>query len=152
MTTAFGSAIAVIGTHVAASGTAVTPQILDVAEGAPVSVNARTARYWYAGTGPAPHYPGSQTMTTRMVGQRVTVAVYWPITDKAVLAGLNAEIQAMQDELFRRLLGDSQLGGTCDDMDVGEAEVDYPVVNGAQTAELTIPLTLDFGEAYTISA
>lgn len=148
----FATAMSAIGTHLAAAGAAQTPVIADIARGAPVSVNAPLLRYWYAGTSEPPHYPGGQTMATRMIGQRVTIAAYWPISDKAVLANLDERIQALQDDLFTRILGDCQLGGACDDLVVGDAEVDYPIVNGAQVAELTIPLTLDFGEAYTISA
>lgn len=147
----FATAMSAIGTHLAAAGTAVTPQILDVARGAPVSVPARLGRYWYAGLGDAPHYPGGYTLNGRMVGRRVTVVWYWPVADKAVLASLDAEIQAIESEVYTRLLGDCQLGGACDDLVVGDSEVDYPVVNGQQVAELTIPITLDFGEAYTIA-
>ena len=146
------AAMTAIGTHLTAAGTAVSPKITDVARGAPVSVNTRMGRYWYAGTSAPPHYSGSTTLSTRMIGQRITVGVYWPVSDKAVLAGLDAEIAAMQDQLFTRILGDSQLGGACDDLEMGDADVDYPVLNGQQTAELLIPLTLDFGEAYTIAA
>lgn len=148
----FAAAMSVIESHLVAAGTATTPQILDIARGAPVSVNARMGRYWYAGTSAPPHYEGSDTITTRMVGQRVTVAFYWPIPDKSALSSLDIEIQAVQDQLFTRLWGNVRLGGNCDDMLVGDAEVDYPEVNGAQVAELIIPLTLDFGEAYTKSA
>lgn len=148
----FANAITTIGTHLAAAGSAVSPTVVDVDRGAPVSVNARMIRYWYAGDQPAPHYPGGQTLTDVMVGERVTVACYWPITDKAVLRSLDAEVQALKHEIKTRLIGDSTLGGACDDLTVGDAEVDYPIVNGAQTAELTIPLTLDFGTAYTIAA
>lgn len=148
----FAGAMTTIGTHLAAAGSAVSPQVLDVARGAPVSVNTRLGRFWYAGTSDPPHYSGNQTLATRMIGQRVTVAFYWPISDKAVLASLDAEIVAVQGEVFTRLLADSQLGGECDDLMVGDADVDYPVINGQQTAELTIPLTLDFGEGYPIAA
>jgi hypothetical protein len=148
----FANAMTTIGTHLAAAGTAVTPQILDVSRGAPVSVGARMIRYWYAGDAAPTRYQGQRTLTTEMIGRRVTIAVLWPVSDKAVLASLDAEIVAVETEIKTRLLGDSQLGGACDDLDVGYSEVDYPVVNGAQVAELTIPLTLDFGEAYTIAA
>ena len=144
------TAMTQIGVHLAAAGTAVSPTITDVARGAPVSVNARMIRYWYAGDTSPAHY-GGNTLTTAIVGERVTVGCFWPISDKAVLAGLDAELVALKHEIKTRLFGDSQLGGACDDLLVGDAEVDYPVVNGAQTAELTIPLTLDFGEAYTIA-
>lgn len=147
----FATSMSAIGVHMAAAGTAVTPQIIDVARGAPVSVNTRMGRYWYAGTSEPPHYPGGTTLTTRMIGRRVTLAFFWPISDKAVLAGLDDEIQAVEEAIYSRLLGDSTLDGACDDLLVGDAEVDYPVVNGAQTAELTIPLILDFGEAYAIA-
>lgn len=148
----FADAITAIETHLDAAGTAVTPQIVDVDRGAPVSVPARLIRFWYAGDQPAPHYPGGQTITTVMVGERLTIAAYWPISDKAVLRSVDGEAKALKDEIKRRLLGDCQLGGACDDLVIGDAEVDYPIVNGQQVAELTIPLTLDFGEAYTISA
>jgi hypothetical protein len=82
----------------------------------------------------------------------VTIAAYWPVADKAAMANLDARIHALKHELKTRLIGDSQLGGQCDDLDVGDAEVEYLEVTGALVARLTIPLTLDFGEAYTISA
>lgn len=148
----FPNAMTTIGTHLTAAGTAASPQIKDVDRGAPVDVPHRLIRYWWAGTSDPPHYDGNQTLTTRMIGQRVTVGVYVPIADRAVLRSLDAELVAIQADIYTRLLGDSQLGGACDDLMVGDAEVDYPVINGAQVAELTIPLTLDFGEGYTISA
>ena len=147
----FATAMTAIGVHLDAAGTAVSPQILDVDRGAPVGVNAPMIRYWYAGNAAPAHFGGSTTLTTRMVGQRLTIGVYWPIADRAVLADLDARIHAIGDEVYRRLLGDCQLGGACDDLDLGDADVDYPIVNGAQVAELTIPVTLDFGEAYTIA-
>ena len=147
----FASAMTNIGAHLAAAGTAVTPEVLDIARGAPVSVNAPMIRYWYAGDGSAVHFGGSRTFGDEMVGERVTIAAYWPISDRAVLADLDARIFALKDQIKDRLLADSQLGGTCDDLDVGGADVDYPIVNGAQVAELTIPIVLDFGEAYTIA-
>jgi hypothetical protein len=148
----FPLALAAIGTHVTAAGTAVSPTIRDVAQGAPSAVNAPMLRYWYQGDVPAPHFPGGQTMTTIMVGERVNVAAYWPASDRAVLAGLDSWVRAVKHELKTRLIGDSQLGGQCDDLEVGDAEVEYLEVTGALVVRLLIPLTLDFGEAYTISA
>lgn len=147
-----GTALAVVGTHVTAAGTAVSPQILDVARGAPVSVPTRMLRYWYAGMSDAPHFPGGQTMVHRMVGRRINVVAYWPVSDKAVLAALDEEIVALENQVLTRILGDSQLGSTCTDLVIGDTEVDYPVINGAQVAELTIPIILDFPEEFTISA
>jgi hypothetical protein len=148
----FPTALANIGTHVRAAGTAVTPKILDVAQGSPVSVNAAMLRYWYSGDSPAPHYPGGQTLTQIMVGERVNVAAYFPASDRSVLAGLDTWVFAIKHELKTRLIGDSQLGGQCDDLEVGDAEVEYLDVGGALVVRLLIPLILDFGEAYTISA
>jgi hypothetical protein len=146
------TAMAQLGVHLAAAGTAVTPQILDVERGAVVSVPARLGRYWYAGNASPAHYEGRQTLTTRMVGRRVTIAFYWPVSDRLVLESLDAEIAALEDQVYTRILGDCQLGGACDDLDLGDSDVEYPVINGQQVAELIIPLVLDFGEAYTISA
>jgi hypothetical protein len=146
------AALLQVGVHLAAAGTAVTPKVLDIKRGAPVSVPARLGRYWYAGNGEPPHYPGGQTLTTRMIGRRITIAFYWPISDKSVLDAVDVEIAAMEDQVYTRILGDSQLGGSCDDLLLGDSDVEYPVINGQQVAELIIPLILDFGEAYTISA
>jgi hypothetical protein len=136
------AALLQVGVHLAAAGTAVTPKVLDIKRGAPVSVPARLGRYWYAGNGEPPHYPGGQTLTTRMIGRRI----------KSVLDAVDVEIAAMEDQVYTRILGDSQLGGSCDDLLLGDSDVEYPVINGQQVAELIIPLILDFGEAYTISA
>lgn len=148
----FTGAFAAIGTHLNAAGNAIDRPVEVVFTGDPGVPTAKLIAYWYAGDGDPVHFP-PRTLTDQMVGIQVTVQAYWPVAtrDKNASANLEADVQALNYQIKSRLLGDSTLGGECKDLAISDTSTGWLAPDGGLYRTLTMTVTLDFVDLYTIA-
>lgn len=150
----FAGALTTIGTHCTTAGNALSPKLTDIGCGEPEVPVGRCIRYWYNGDGPPARLGAQRTLGDQMVGERLSIRAYWPVAerDKRVLAALDADVQAFVRAIKHALIGDSQLGGNCTDLEAGDAEAGWLLLEGATWRIVTIPLVLDFVDVDPIGA
>ncbi len=152
----FSGAMTVIGTHLSTQGNTLSPKIIDVAQGEPSVPPGVCARYWYDGDGAPARLGGQRTFGDEMVGERVTIRLYWPVQGReaAVAATREASVYAAKAAIKHALVGDSQLGGNCVDLEVGDVVAGWLLLaeQGGAWRTLTIPLVLDFVDVDPIGA
>ena len=152
----FAAALAVLDAHLVTAGaTLAEPNtITDVSAGEPGVPTGKCARYWYEGDGVPARMGGQRTLADQMTGERITVRLYWPVStrDKRIAAALEAAVQAAARAVKHALIADSTLGGNCTDMEVGDADAGWLLLDSSTWRTLTIPLTLDFVDLDTIGA
>lgn len=148
----FAGALTVIQTHCTTAGTSLTPTITDIGVGEPGTPPGRCIRVWYEGDG-APVHLAERTLADISVGERVTVRAYWPVAnrDKPLASALESDLQAFVVLIKTALIGDSQLGGNCADLDVGQADAEWLLLDGGAWRTVTILLVLDFVGPYTLA-
>lgn len=152
----FAAALAVLDTHLVTAGATLSAAnaITDVLAGEPGTPPGRCARYWYEGDGAPARMGGQRTLGDQMTGERVTVRLYWPVStrDRTVAPRLEADVQAAARAIKHALIGDSTLGGNCTDMEVGDADAGWLLLDSATWRTLSIPLVLDFVDLDPIGA
>jgi len=152
----FSGAMSVIGSHLTTQGSSLSPKIIDVAAGEPAVPPGVCARYWYDGDGDPAHMGGRRTLGDQMIGERVTIRLYWPVQGReaAVSATREASVYAAKAAIKHALVGDSQLGGNCVDLDVGDVSAGWLMLadQGGAWRTLTIPLVLDLVDVDPIGA
>lgn len=139
--------------HLVSAGATIDPVFKDIGRGASVPTG-RCIRYWYEGDGEPVRMGAPRTLTDEMVGERVRIRAFWPLPSaaKTYTSAIDVEAQALKAAIKSRLVGDSQLGGQCVDLDVGSAEVDFVDIAGTAYMTLDLPLTLDLVDVDTIAA
>lgn len=149
MAFSFTTALANLEVHLAAAAAAITPPIPDVGAGEPGVPTVATLRYWYEGDGD-PGRMARNVLTAENIGERVTIRAYWPVStrDKPAAAKLEARVRALKHEIKTRLLADSDLSESCEITLIGDAEAGWLLLDGGTWRTLTLPLTLDFPDAY----
>ena len=147
------TAISTIVTHAAAAAAAVDSTWTDVADAEPIPTGQRSIRVAYAGTSAPARMDERYTLNSEMVGEQVMIAAFWAMADLSTTNGArrNLEARTLADELRTRLNGDATLGGTVTDLAVGDAQTDWPVINGTQYRAMRWVVTLDYSE-YTRAA
>lgn len=150
----FSAAMSTLNTHLVTVGATLSPKITDIGQGEPGVPPGRCARYWYEGDGPPARMGATRTLRDQMVGEKVTIRCYWPVAgrDKAVASALEVDVQAAARAIKNALIGDSTLGAACVDLEVGDADTGWLLLDGASYRTLTIPLVLDFVDIDTIGA
>lgn len=130
---AYADTKAAIVVHAAAAGAALTNPILDARAGFPIPKD-RCIRVYYGGETEPARMGGRRTLNSEMVGQRTLIAAFFAIrtTSEDVVIVIDAELQALAHDLRTRILGDSQLGGSATDLDLGYMEPDIVTFGNAR--------------------
>lgn len=146
-------ALGVIGTHLTAAGAAMTNPIRDI-DNAYTVPKGRSIRYWFAGDGPSQRMGAPETFGSQMTVVRVTIVAFEPLNSfgETVSGVIDAATWLLVYEITSRLVGDKQLGGNCQDMTVGDADVLFPVIAGTQYRTVELELALEYPDLYTIAA
>jgi hypothetical protein len=149
----FSGAIDAIKAHLVASGLTLTPAITLVQIGEPIPAGNCLA-VWYDGDTDAPHWEGGRTLRHTQVGERVTVRGYWKVPDRsAALAELaEKQAQAFRKDIRGRIEGDHQLGGTCDELVLGDAVMGWAFIEGAWFRTIEFQVIVEFTDDATIAA
>lgn len=146
--TNIAAALAVLETHLAAAGAALTDDLLDVDRG--FLTGGRQLRYYWSGEG-VPVRMGTENgnvLNGRMIGQRVKIAASWPLGDLDIetVTAIDTEMQTLAGEIRTRIQGDSQLGGNVVDLDLQYAEPDVVTISNARHVVLAWDLDLSYVE------
>ena len=141
------SALGVLQTHLAAAGTALTDDLLDVDRGLPAT-RGRQIRYYWGGEVEPPRMGGPLVLNGQMVGERFIIAALWPLTDlsEELVTAIDVEMQLLAGEVRTRLLGDSTLGGYVTDLELSYAEPDIAIISNARHIVLQWTLDLAYVE------
>jgi hypothetical protein len=148
---AFSDLIDQINTHANASGQALAiPTQATVALPVPRGRCIRT--FWIGESGP-------ETMGERfvldaeMVADRIGVVLFIPLGDfnETVARATVLDMRLFKHEFRTRMNGDAQLGGNNTDLRVFDAEIEYPVIGGAQYVTVGFEIVTDFTE-YSVAA
>lgn len=136
-----------IAVHAAAGALAIDAKFKDVAVGHPMP-RGRSVRIYYGGESLPPFFGEGRTLTTRMVGQRVLVRGFWPVSEYAAKRGrvLMREMWSFVHELRTRLLGDETLSGSVTALDMNFADADDAVFGGVLFALIDAEIIVDFAE------
>jgi len=147
------TAISTIVTHVTAAAAAVDSAWTDVADGEPIPGGQRSIRVAYAGSAAPGRMGETYTLDSEMKGEQILIGAFWAMADASTTSGArrNVEARTLEAELRTRLNGDATLGGTVTDLLVGDAQTDWPVINGTQYRAMRWVVTLDYSE-YTRAA
>jgi hypothetical protein len=147
----FAAALTNIGTHLTAAGAALAVPITDVMYAAPVP-KGRCIRYFYGGETDPPAFSGKKTLNSQMVGETVLIVAFFPVSSlgETEAASTEDELWDLKDEVRTRIDGDSQLGGACTDLLLGDVEPDFVVIGNTRYRTLNWDLTLAFTE-YTLA-
>jgi len=142
------AALTVLGTHLAAAGTALSRPITDVARGLPYA-RGRQIRYWWDGETEPVRMGGPRVLNGELIGQRFNIAAMWPVVDgsETANAALDVEVIALTTDIRSRILGDSQLGGNVSDLELDYGEPDLVTIAGGLHLVVRWTLTLDYEEA-----
>jgi hypothetical protein len=140
------AAIAVLQTHLAAAGAALTHDILDVSRG--VLTGGRSIRYYWVGECEPPKMGGQRVLNGEMVGQRFVIAASWPLSDlsTAQVTALDTEMQTLAGEIRTRIQGDSTLGGNVTDLDLEYGEAQMLAIANARHVVMEWQLDLAYVE------
>lgn len=149
MAFSFATALTNLEVHLTAAAAAVTPPIPDVGAGEPGIPTTACLRYWYEGDGD-PARMSRNVLSAENIGERVTIRAFWPVStrDKPAAAALETRVRALKHDIKTRLIADSDLSEACEITQVGEAEAGWLMLDGGTWRTLTIPLVLDFPDAY----
>lgn len=149
----FPLALAVIQTHLVAAGAALPTPLTDVANAYGIP-RGRAIRYWFAGDGPSKRMGGAETLGNQMTVLRVRIIAFAVLSSfsESVTAGVDADTWTLTYEMLSRLVGDKQLGGNCQDMTVGDADVQFPLIGSTQYRTIELDLDLEYPDLFPISA
>jgi hypothetical protein len=149
----FSGAVTQIETHAKAAATAVDSTFTDVQVAHPVP-KGRSGRIFYIGDSESERAGAARTLTTEMRAERVMVIYFWPLSTSGEDFANNIETQviAVNQEVKTRLLGDSTLGGACNDLELGDTVTDFVQVGGGTYRTLEIEVMPTFLDAYPIAS
>lgn len=149
---AYSDQKAAIVTHAATAGAALTPTLTDVAAGAPLP-SGRCVRVDWGGTTEPVRMGATRTLNSELIANVTRIFLFDPVSDigTEVTALTDAEIKAYDAALRTAILGDSTLGGTCTDLEMGYAQVDYSVIGNARYRVVQWDVVTDYEEV-TIAA
>jgi hypothetical protein len=148
----FAAALTQIETHVAAAGSAINNPITDAQIGYPLP-KGRCIRVFYDGEDESEQSGERMTLTHNMVGERVLIVAFWPLSTSGedFAANTEAEVWELKDEIRTRIDGDHHLGGQCDGLDLEYATTDIVQIGGGWWRTLEMTCLLAFLEPYTIA-
>lgn len=138
--------------HAAAAAVAADSTWTDVAIGVK-QPDARCVRVYYGGEREPARMGGNRVLNGELVAHAVIVAAFWPLATLGLEAYKATEDQMhlFVHELRTRVLGDSQLGGTSTDLEMGYATPDVVVIGNARWQLVEVVFITDFTE-YTLAA
>lgn len=138
--------------HAVAAAAAVDSTWTDVAIGVKTP-DARCVRVYYGGEREPARMGGRRVINAELVSHAIVLAAFWPLSGLGLDAYKATEDQAhgFVHELRTRVLGDSQLGGTSTDLEMGYATPDVVVIGNARWQLVEVVFVTDFTE-YTIAA
>jgi hypothetical protein len=148
---AYSDQLAAIKTHAIAAGATITPKILDVSIGASPP-STRCVRIFYGGEAEPERMGGGLTLTSRLIGERIVVAVYINLSNlsEQEVEAVETELYDFKHELRTRILGDAQLGGNSTDLVMTLVEPDHIVYGNTRYRTLETEIIPEFVE-YSIS-
>lgn len=105
-------------------------------------------RVFYGGEADSPHFPEDLTLTSQIVGQRIIVRGYWPLSETATKRhrAIEGEMATFIKELRTRVLGDSDLGGESTDLVMLHSTTEQIVVATIAYAITNTEILTDFDE------
>lgn len=133
--------------HAQATGTALASPITDVQIGLPVP-RGRCGRVYWDGEAQPVRMGGRRDLSGELVSQKITVTWFWPLaeTGEVQAKARVLEMATVVDDLRRRVLADSQLGGSSTDLEMGYAQPDFLQLGGATYAIVVCEFTTDYVE------
>ncbi|MGH2386249.1 MAG: hypothetical protein ACRDGB_14535, partial [Candidatus Limnocylindria bacterium] len=142
----------VLETHARNAGAALTSPILDIDRASPTP-KGRCIRLWWSGDGPPGRMGASLTLSSEMIGERVSIVAFFPVSSLSEeVTGYNdTEARALRHELRTRISADSTLGGNVTDLAIEGVETGWESLNNTRYRTLDMTIVLDF-EEYPISA
>jgi len=148
----FAAAMTVLETHALAAGAALDTPILDVDRASPTP-KGRCIRLWWSGNSEPVKMGGRYTLSSEMLAERVSIVAFFPVSTLAEEAtGFNdAEARDLRQELYTRLLGDSQLGGNVEDLSIEGVETGWETQGNIRYRTLDMTVLLEYVEI-TITA
>ena len=148
----FAAAMTVLETHALAAGAALDTPILDVDRASPTP-KGRCIRLWWSGNSEPVKMGGRYTLSSEMLAERVSIVAFFPVSTLAEEAtGFNdAEARDLRQELYTRLLGDSQLGGNVEDLSIEGVETGWEKQGDTRYRTLDMTVLLEYVEI-TITA
>lgn len=120
----------------------------DVQVGAPIPKGNRCVRIFWTGEAEPEHMGGNRTLGSRLIAPTCGLVAFWSMStmDESAVKAIDDEMATFVHALRTAILADSQLGGTATDLEMGMAEPDFIVINGARWATVEVPFTLDYLE------
>lgn len=134
--------------HAVAAAASIDATWKDVQVGAPIPKGNRCVRVFWTGEAEVEHLGAQRTLNSRLIAPTCGLVAFWamPTMDESQAKAIDDEMSAFVHALRTAVLADSQLGGTATDLEMGMAEPDYVVINGARWATVEVPFTLDYLE------
>ena len=107
----------------------------------------RCVRIFYAGEREPEHF-FPKTLSSGLMAQAIMVRGYWPLSESAPKRhrAMEGEMGAFVDSFRTAILGDSQLGGACSDLNMSPASATQAQITGHNYAIVDLEIVVDYSE------